>query len=188
MISTEHRDLVKQRKAAGLYNMIPNLFWSVLNLAPVSIFCYRFMDTTIFVVFQCISLITLFLPRSFFDRIQIGHTASAYKKTGVQYINRFTQNGDIINRWIRKKYPQYNVLSAGRRSIQKMIRQTYFFEKFHLFMFIFFSFATLYALWQHYFLWALVLTVTNIIYNVYPNLLQQYIRVRLTSSIGKMDN
>jgi hypothetical protein len=178
-----HIDAVKMRKTVDLYNMIPNLFWSILGLTPISVFCYSFMSGKLFAVLLLSSLPALLLPFSFFDRIQFNHSSSAYKKLGVHYINIVTQNGDLINRWVRKKHPQYHVLAAGKKSISKMIRQTYFFEKFHFFMFVFFTITAIDAVWQHSFKWAILITVTNIIYNVYPNFLQQYIRVRLRSSI-----
>jgi hypothetical protein len=53
------------------------------------------------------------------------------------------------------------------------------FEKFHFMMFLFFMFATVYAAIKHYWWWVLIIFITNVIYNVYPNFLQQYLRVRL---------
>ena len=46
-------------------------------------------------------------------------------------------------------------------------------------LFSFFSLVFIYALIKDYIGWALLLLLTNILYNVYPCLLQQYIRVRL---------
>ena len=49
-------------------------------------------------------------------------------------------------------------------------------------MFIFFTLTTIYAVKESYGMWALMISVANLIYNVYPNLLQQFIRVKLLST------
>jgi hypothetical protein len=46
-------------------------------------------------------------------------------------------------------------------------------------LFVFFALATVYALWKGLAGWAVILSLTNLLYNVYPILLQQYIRVKL---------
>jgi len=66
-----------------------------------------------------------------------------------------------------------------RSSINKLLQQTYMFEKFHFIMFVFFSLITLYAMVNKHFWWAVIISITNLFYNIYPNLLQQYIRLKL---------
>lgn len=173
------------KQTVAWYNSIPNLVWSILNLVPISIFCYKLINLKLFFAFLAISLLTVLLPKSFFHSIQLGKTTSVYKKIGVNFINKFTQNGKIINRLIRKRFPQYKVVSNRKRSINKLIQQTYVFERFHFILFSFFNFITVYALVKNYFWWALIIVITNILYNIYPCFLQQYIRVRLASSMKK---
>jgi Glycosyl-4,4'-diaponeurosporenoate acyltransferase len=179
---TGNKDSAKIKKMVGWYNMIANLFWSALNLVPISVFCYSLMNLKLFYIFLVPILLTKLLPKSFFDSIQIGRTRAVYKKIGVHFINRFTQNGDIINRLIRKKFPQYKVIAISKVSVRKLLKQTYIFEKFHFAMFLFFTSTTIYALTQNYLKWALIISITNLVYNVYPIFLQQYIRVRLVSA------
>ena len=167
------------------YNMIPNLVWSVLNLTPISVFCYQEIRLKLLYIFLAISLLALFVPASFFNTIQLGTTTSIYRKIGVRYLNKFTQNGEIINGLIRKKFPHYKIISNSTRSINKLIRQIYIFEKFHFILFLFFALATIYALRQNYWQWTIILCLTNLAYNIYPNLLQQYIRIRLTTLLKR---
>lgn len=169
----------KIRNLVAGYNMIVNLFWSVVNLVPISIFCYRYLSMRIFIIFLVVSFLPLVLPNALFDKMQLGKTTSFYKSIGVNFINQFAQNGEIINRLVRRRYPNYKMVSGSRRSIRRLVSQTYMFEKFHFMMFLFFMFVTIYAALKHYWWWVLVIFVTNVIYNVYPNFLQQYIRVRL---------
>lgn len=172
------------KKIAGRYNMVTNVFWSVLNLFPVSIFCYDLMEVQLLYIFSGAAILTVFLPKSFFDGMQLASRTNVYKRMGVHLINKFTQNGILINRMIRKKFPYYKVIHKRKLSIIRLLRQTYVFEKFHFAMFVFFSLTTIYALLDGHLVWAFIITLTNVVYNVYPNFLQQYIRLRLTSVAG----
>ena len=80
MNATGNKDSVKIKKIVDRYNMMANLFWSVLNLAPISVFCYRLVVQKWFYVSLAISLLTAFLPQSFFDTIQLSKRVSFYRK------------------------------------------------------------------------------------------------------------
>lgn len=175
-------------RIVAFYNMLPNVFWSVVSLLPIYIFCYRHLTPQLLYIFIGVSLLPIFLPRACLRWLQIGKTAAIYKKLGVPFINKFTQKGTIINTFIRKKYPQYKIVASKERAVKKLISQTYLFEKFHVALFLFFSFCTIYALVNKYIYWSVILLIINIIYNIYPCLLQQYIRVRLTYSGRKNSN
>lgn len=159
--------------------MIPNLVWSILNLAPVSIFCFTLAPLRFFYTFLAISLIPLFLKNSFLDKIQIGKTTVIYRKLGVHIINKVAQNGVIINTLIRKKFPAHKTVTKAKLSIARLINQTYIFEKFHLILFLFFCLVIVYAAANRHPFWAWTILLNNIAYNIYPNFLQQYIRLKL---------
>ena len=159
--------------------MIPNLLWTALFLTPIVIFCYSFITLKTTYLLLGVSLIPIFFPNSFFDSIQLSRSAHWYIKMGVKYINTFAQNGRLLNKIVKKKYPGFKVLSRTKASIKKQYQQTYFFEKFHFSLFLFFTMVTIYAGCQGRFYWVVILTMCNLLYNIYPNLLQQYIRVKL---------
>lgn len=161
--------------------MIPNLVWTVLFLSPVAIFCYRFVNQQSIYILLGISLIPAFFPNSFYDNIQLSRNPKFYKRFGVQFINKFAQNGSLLNKYVRKKYPGLKSLPVNKLPGEKQFSRTYFFEKFHFSMFIFFGAVTVYALVKDYLLWAFIISICNLFYNIYPNLLQQYIRLRLSS-------
>jgi hypothetical protein len=182
----KHHDLPRIKHALAWYNMIPNLFWSILNLVPISVFCYKYINLKILLVFICLSLLTVFLPKSFFQAIQLGKTITIYNRIGVRFINKFTQNGDIINSLIRKRFPHYKAVTNRKQLVNKLIQQTLVYEKFHFILFTFFIFVFVYATANEYWWWALIITVTNIVYNIYPSFLQQYIRIKLASAEKKL--
>lgn len=157
------------------------MFWSIICLFPVSVFCYTVMDPPWFYTFLGISIPGYFLPKSFFRKIHVGKTQKFYQRAGVSFFKKFTQNGDIVNNLIKRKYPDYKVVTTNKMSIKKFLAQSYMFEQFHFVFFLFFVFAMVYALVNLYFWWAVIIGVTNIMYNIYPILLQQYLRMRFTA-------
>jgi hypothetical protein len=174
---TKAKPQKKIKMHAELYNMIPNLLWSLPNLIPIGYFCYYFMPQKLLYVFLGISILPCFLPTSFFNRIQVKNL-NFLKRTGVLFVQKWAQHGEIINRFIRKKYPSYKVVS-NRKTMESQYKRTYGFEKFHFLGLFFFLLITIYAFSKSHYLWALVLTISNIIYNVYPILLQHYTRLKI---------
>lgn len=175
-------DSGKLKRIVALYNLVPNLFWSLVNLVPLTVFCYSFVDRYLLWCLVGISLLAALLPRQFFRRIQLSKAAAAYKRLGVAFVNRFTQNGVVVNGLIKRQYPGYRVVSFEKRAIRKLLLQSYMYEKFHFVFFVFFTLVTFIALIEGYFSWALLLSFCNVLYNVYPILLQQYVQVRITSA------
>jgi len=187
LTSPEQKELKKISRIAAIYNMIPNLLWTALFLIPITIFCYSFIPPKVVYTLLGVSLIPIFFPNSFFDRIQLSQNAHLYRRMGVKYINIIAQNGILLNEILRKKYPNYKVISRTRASIAKQYYQTYMFEKFHFSLFLFFTIVTIYAGIQGHFYWVIILAISNLLYNIYPNLLQQYIRVKLKSAVTGQD-
>ena len=169
------------QKRIAVYNMIPNILWSVIFLSPISVFCYYYMNLKWILIFLAISVRTLGRPNSLFMLGQLGKNLSAYEKKGILFINKFTQNGNIINQIIRKKYPDYKLISKKNTSLKKLSNQTYMFEKFHFLLFIFFMLTSTYSVLHSFYGWTVLITIGNVFYNIYPILLQQYIRLRLSS-------
>ncbi|MDE3250773.1 MAG: hypothetical protein KGO82_19075, partial [Bacteroidota bacterium] len=82
----------------------------------------------------------------------------------------------------RKLIRQFGIRAPqvrNQRRISALISQTYMFERFHWMLFIIFALVMADALSGGHLVWGLVLLISNIIYNVCPNLLQQYLRLRL---------
>ena len=156
------------------------MIWSIINLTPISVYCYSHLEIKFFYIFLAASSIAIFLKNRFMDKMQIGKSVKIYKLLGVPYINRVAQNGVIINNFIKRKFPDHKIVSNKKDSISRLIIQTYIFEKFHLILFLFYCFTFIYAVANSHYFWAVVLLLTNVAYNIYPNLLQQYIRIKLT--------
>jgi len=167
------------KDAAAGWNMIPNLIWTALFLLPVYIYCQSRMPLKPALTMLALSLIPLFLPNSFFTMIQLSKRPAFYECLGIRFINIFAQNGTLINRRLRKKYPQLKAAAATRTSMRKVYHQTFLFEKFHFSLFLFTTAITAFSVARHQLVWAVTLCVCNLFYNIFPNLLQQYIRAKL---------
>ena len=180
-----NEDLRKVKQLQNLYNTLTNFFWSILCILPVYIFCYNFMPLKLLYIFLAISILPVFIPNSLLNKIQLSKSTKIYKTLGVHRVNKFTQNGDLINRIIRKKYPGFKVVSFSVASANKLYNHTYANEKFHYILFIFYCLSMVYALVKNHPVWALVFLLCNVLYNVYPILLQQYIRIKLRLYINR---
>jgi hypothetical protein len=166
------------KKLAIFYNQSVNMFWSVLNLFPIAWFCYRVLEPKWLYFFIAISLLSGFLPASFYYAMQLGRTTTVYKKIGIRFIKKFTQDGDFVNRLIRSKFPEYKLVE-NKSSAKKQLKKAFLNERFHFIMLSFFLLTTFYAFIHGHIWWAVILTINNLIYNIYPIFLQQYLRIRL---------
>lgn len=172
----------KIKRKIEAINMIPNLVWSIIFLTPVCFFCYTSVNKQFISFSVLISLLTVFLPNRFFNKLQLSRRRLFYLKAGVMNINVFTQNGTLVRRFIRNKHPAYHPFPTNRTSAKKYFNQSYLYEKYHFMMFCLFLFLAGYSLASGMYLWVFVILFSNVLYNVYPILLQQYIRLRLGSA------
>lgn len=161
-----------------LYNQLINFFWTILAFAPVVYFCYQYLALSLLYWFIGISCLVLFVPASWLARIQLSNSQNAYKKIGVRFIKKYTQDGDVVNRVIKNKYPEYKYV-GNRQSFKKVVGKTYANEKFHYLAFVFFLCLGIYAFLQGLVAWGIFISIANIVYNLYPIFLQQYNRIRI---------
>jgi len=173
------KDAAEIKRLVGLYNLFINLVWSIPVFVLVTVFCYRFLPTWLVIAYLLPPMLSLFLPNSIFDQMHAGGTTAFYKRMGVVLINRFSQNGTIIQKLVRKRYPDFKFVRHTGSSIKQLLSQSYLFEKFHFAAAVFFTFLTLHCVITDRGGWAVVFFVVNVVYNVYPILFQQYVRLKL---------
>ncbi|MFD2935120.1 glycosyl-4,4'-diaponeurosporenoate acyltransferase CrtO family protein [Spirosoma flavum] len=141
------------------------------------------MDPTWLYAFLSISFLPFLVPNGLFDRIQPSSSAGFYTRLGIRTIRKYTQDGDLINQWLKRKFPGYSPTKRG--SLQQHVGKSYINEKFHVGCFLFFLLSSLYAFHQGCWGWVAIILISNLMYNVYPILLQQYNRIRLTQLIQR---
>jgi hypothetical protein len=149
-----------------------------MTLAPCVIFYFRGEGKIYWmIVFIGISYLVSRLPRAFYDKFQISGDTKIYKSLWVDKFKRFSTNGDFINRRIRKSYPNHrNVINL--QTVNDKLNETYTIEKSHTVLLVFCLLTNVYALLTNSIGTASILFIGNILFNYYPNLLQQYNRIR----------
>ncbi len=181
------KESAKVKKLATWYNQITNIFWSVLNFTAIGYFWFMAIDLKWLFILLAISLLAGFLPKAFFDTMQLSQTTSLYEKIGIRTVKKFTQDGDFVNRLIRRKFPQYRIFDPNV-SMQRHLNKAYAIEKIHFLMFLFFLLTSIYALTKGEVWWAVMITINNLVFNLYPNFLQQYNRLRLRHLMKNIRN
>jgi len=118
------------------------------------------------------------LPAAYYRAATGQGTERVMETLGVRTFKRFATNGDLVNRWGRRHDPRHRVV-RDEASVREWARQARGAERNHL---VFLSMATLsiaYAAWIGWYGWALGLAASNVVFNVYPILLQRYNRLRI---------
>jgi hypothetical protein len=181
MIPPINKDLEKLKYRLNLI-LIAGL--CSMTLAPCVIFYFRGAgEWQWLVIFIGISFLVSRLPKSFYDRFQISKDVKTYKTLGVDHFKRFSTNGDFINKRIRKEYPNHRNVTNVETAKDKL-NETYVIERSHTVLFVFCLLTNLYAVWTNSIGTAIILFIGNIVFNFYPNLLQQYNRIRYTRVVN----
>jgi hypothetical protein len=159
-------------------NQFINFFWTILCFTAVLIYWFSGGLSTSFYIFIAISLVPTFIPQKIFDKLQLSYDTRFYERLGVRFIRRFVQHGDIANRITRKGNPAYQVISR-KTNPDAYLKTIIMYERFHWMCFVFFLLTSMEALIESRYLIALIITISNVIYNCCPILLQQFNRVRI---------
>ncbi len=159
-------------------NLILIALLCATTLAPCVIFYLRGEGKLVWmVIFMGISYLVSLLPKSFYDKFQLSADLCFYRKSGVHHFKMLSTNGDLINRRIRLNYPAYRNIK-NLETIEEKLNETYAIEKSHTVLFVFCSMTAVYAFLVNSPVTAGLLFVGNVVFNFYPNLLQQYNRIR----------
>jgi hypothetical protein len=117
----------------------------------------------------------MFIPLRF---LQLSNDPNFYARTGVKFVRKFVQNGDYINRFIRKSKPAHRTIKNKENAVI-YLKTTVVSEIYHLFCLLFFTLTIIYTVILGHYLIAAITALANVLYNIYPILLQQYNRARI---------
>jgi len=154
-------------------NQLLNLFWTAVCSMPLIIYWVRAEKTYL------LPLLALSIPGIFISSkiYQLSKRTRVYKSLGVKWVRFFVQDGDLIGR-LTGKSGEPRIITNRTRG-RKYLKTIMVYERFHVLCFLFFTFTTIHAVWFGDVEMAMVITGSNIIYNIYPLLLQQYNRIRV---------
>ena len=125
------------------------------------------------------------MPKQALRHLHLSPQLRAYRQLRVHLFTRFTQD----SRWIKQS--SRSAFEAGsvrnKESLRALVRMTFVRERFHMAMFLFFLFSASYAALCRHFTWSILLCLSNLVYNVYPVWMQQYIRMRLERCLVRIE-
>ena len=123
---------------------------------------------------------TLRLPPAWYETQPFEASGKIYRYLGVTGFRRFVTNGDLINRAVASRHPNYRVFRYSELR-SALGRQCFQSERSHLVAFVAGGVASVYALHIAWYGWATWLIATNIAGNLFPALVQRYTRARLAA-------
>jgi hypothetical protein len=110
-----------------------------------------------------------------------------YRLLGVRLFRLLAPDGDLVNRRLRHYHPGYRVLSS-RTELRDHLIGSYVSERSHLVLFLMGVCTQAFAWRTGQIAWAVVLTVGNVIFNLYPVLHQRHKRARAPRAHGLVVN
>jgi hypothetical protein len=114
--------------------------------------------------------VRLFRPRAF-------ERGRFYQRLGLRAFRYLAPDGDWVMRRVRRIDPSYRAV-RNRTDLRAHIAATYANERWHLAFFIGGLFTQVFAIFSGQIGWAVLLTLTNVAFNLYPVLHQRYKRAR----------
>ena len=130
-----------------------------------------------------LSFIPLLLPAGWYGCWEGRRGTRLYEAIGIRVFRRFATNGDLINRWGRRVDPGYRAV-RGRESARRWMDQTRSGERSHLVLLLVGVLTAAWAVSIGWIGWAIGLSAGNVLFNLYPILLQRYNRCRIARLLG----
>lgn len=137
-----------------------------------------FPSITLFLLLAASCVAAWWLPSAYYGIRRFERSGLVYEVLGVRQFRRFVPNGDLANRWQRRRDPDFRVIRDVRTALafEGRTRES---ERGHLVLFLMGALSTAFAWRLGWTGWALYLGLGNVIVNLYPIMLQRYTRARL---------
>jgi len=166
-------------KGTPIFNQLINFFWTGLCFSGIIVYWFDSPSAKPLLPFIFISLASAVIPSKYY---QLSRRPKYYERLGVKKIRYFVQDGNW--RWSGSKDKPAPVKLIGSRSqAANYLKTVIMYERYHLICLIFFSLSGYHALIHNRVGLAIIITLSNVIYNVCPMLLQQYNRARIEAIV-----
>ncbi|MDR6806955.1 hypothetical protein J2Y45_004147 [Dyadobacter sp. BE34] len=165
-----------------MLNQLINVLWTVLSFSVVGWYWGDFFAEKRGVWLLCgivaVSVLVFHIPARLISALSISKNPRTYELMGIRVMRWFVQDGTLVNRvhqHLGKRRRVISNLANARQYLSKIAVQ----ERYHYSCFVFFTLSALSAVAGGKIEMALLISMANVIYNVYPILLQQYNRLRI---------
>jgi len=166
-------------KKVQTLDYVVNFFWTGIGFLPLVIYWRQTPLTIIFYGFLLISVIFANISQKIHHLFRLSSKTKTYEFLGVKLVRKFIQDGD----YIRKGNPGIKSKDEAKKYLLRILM----YERFHTLCLLFFTFSMIHSLINSK-VWAgLFILLSNVLFNVYPLLLQQYNRLRISRLLEKME-
>jgi magnesium-transporting ATPase (P-type) len=169
-----------------MLNQIINLFWTIacflISGAYWGLYFAEKRSPWVLAIFIALSILTAVTPRRWLSALTLSKNRKVYERIGVKILLFFVQNGTLVNR-IQRKYNKKSGIIHNRIQAKNYLKTIAIQERFHYSCFTLFLLTTISACATGKPGMALLILLCNVLYNVYPILLQQYNRLRIAALI-----
>jgi hypothetical protein len=162
---------------AGQFLPLVALYW-IRFLPPLRPFDFHAPAPPPWVLLSCAGALVLpfLLPRSYF-RPRAFARGRLYPALGVRVFRTFATDGDLINRRLRRLDPGYRAV-RDRDALATHIAGTTLNERWHTSWLLLGIITAVSAVATQQYWWAIVVTLFNVAFNLYPVMHQRYKRAR----------
>jgi len=168
----------------AIFATIVFAFWTV-PMIVFSVVVWRkgnVISTVVFLLGAGLSLMMFYLPEQYYRPRAFELNGRFYERLGIRFYKRWMMNGDYMNRFSRRFLPDYRVID-GCDSMRKFEAQVRTYEKGHLMWFGVTALAGIYAIVLSSHVLALCLFTSSLVTQLYPAILQRYLRIRITKCL-----
>jgi hypothetical protein len=161
-----------------LFNSIINLFWTILAFLPIVMFWIKYPDTTTLWVSIALSLPLIAVSESASRKLQLSDKRKFYERLGVKFAQSLSQNGKLVNALIKRTGHADHYVVRTRNDLRRYRTHILGYQRFHLACLIFFFIGMIRALILGASDFFIGILIMNVVYNVYPLLIQQFNTLR----------
>lgn len=169
----------KRNWASIAINQGINLIFTGLFCFPLVLFWFKFYLLQILLIVLAISMIPFFIPPKIYKHTQLSKSRSFYESLGIDKFQHLTQQGKFAKQLIRG-ISGMESFHFNKKSLKNFKNQMRAFESYHFACWIFFFATCMYALKMAEYMFAFVIFIANIFYNIIPVLIQQFNKTRIS--------
>lgn len=173
------RDAINQEP---MLNQLINLIWTIASFSSIGWFWGLYFaenrPASFLITSIVLSLLIYLLPGKWLGNLMLSKHRKTYERLGLKSFRKFVQDGTLVNRHLRKYKKDYGVIQNRNQAII-YLRTIAVQERFHYCCLVMFGATSLCAITNGMPCIGLLILISNILYNVYPILLQQYNRLRI---------
>lgn len=169
-----------------ILNLFINLFWTILSFMVIGWYWgLHFAENRshwVLTTSIVLSMLVFFLPSKWLSTLTLSKHRKTYEKLGLKFFRHFIQDGTLVNRHLRKHRKDFGVI-RNRDHALSYLRTIAMQERYHYCCLVLFTSTSLCAIITGRPFLGLLLFMSNMLYNVYPILLQQYNRLRINAAL-----